>query len=156
MTAGYHRARFEDFVLAAPQDVGQRFQRERIFGPSNHIQDRYRCAAHGVAIGQRIRRGDLTEGERIVNDRREKIDRLDQRQLVVYLDDACIVGGVGADQQSWIVYRRQSLQDFAQLRRAQLRRSTSARNRGGQPDDLIFCKIHLFVSDTKLRYNALN
>ena len=45
-------------------------------------------AAHGVHVGKRIGRGDPSERERVVHDRRKEVHRVDQRVLVVQAQDA--------------------------------------------------------------------
>ena len=51
-------------------------------GKADDVQRGERLAAHRVDVRQRVRRGDLPEEIRIVDDRREKIDRLNEREIV--------------------------------------------------------------------------
>ena len=55
-------------------------------------------AAHRVDVGERVGGGDPSEVERVIDDRREEVDRLDEREIVAQPVDARVVGGVEADE----------------------------------------------------------
>ena len=65
---------------------------------TNQGERRKRPASHGVDVAQRIGGRNLAEGVRIVNNGREKIDRLEERQLGRELIHARVVGFVKANQ----------------------------------------------------------
>ena len=62
-----------------------------------------RPPAHRIDVAERVGRRNLSEDVGIVNDGREEIDRLDERQLRRQLIHAGVVGGVEADQNIGIV-----------------------------------------------------
>ena len=55
-------------------------------------------AAHRVDVRERVGGGDPAEVVRVVDDRREEVDRADDRQVVAEAVDAGVVGGVEADE----------------------------------------------------------
>ncbi len=81
--AGQHL--LEDLGIAV---VGKADEGERADGPS----------AHGVDVAERVGGRDLAEDIGIVDDGREEIDSLHQRQLRRELIHPGVVGGVEADQ----------------------------------------------------------
>jgi hypothetical protein len=93
VAADYAALCFRHFVQATADDLledrGVPFFRE-----TDERQRRDRAATHRVHIAQRVGRGNLSEGKRIVDDRREKIDGLHQRQSVAQQIHPGIVVGV--------------------------------------------------------------
>ncbi len=92
---------FRHFVQATANDL---FENRGIpfFRETNQGQRRNGPATHRIHIAQRIGRGNLSKGKRIINDRREKIDGLHQRQSVAQQIHPCIVVGVEANEYVWI------------------------------------------------------
>jgi len=88
------------------------------------VQTQLRLAAHGVHIAQRIRRGDLTEEVRVVHNRGEEVDRLDDGNLVGDAVHGGVVAAVVADQKRGIRHIRQVSKNFCQGTRPQLGGST--------------------------------
>ena len=84
--------------VSAPEPV----ERER-----DQVERGQRLRAHRVHVGERVRRGDPAEVARVVDDRREEVDGLHERQLVGDPVDARVVAGLGADQQRRVVLRGQ-------------------------------------------------
>ena len=60
-------------------------------GKADDVQRGERLTAHRVDVGQRVRRGDLPEQIRIVDDRREEVDGLHEREIVGQHEDARVV-----------------------------------------------------------------
>ena len=91
-------ARLGDRVGAAAQDLAQHVRPERLQRIGDEVQRADRHAAHRVDVRQRVRGRDPPERVRVVDDRREEVDRLHDRELLGELDDARVVGGVGRDE----------------------------------------------------------
>ena len=72
-------------------------------GKHTERQRSERTAAHGVNVAESVRRGDLPEDVRVVDDGREEIDRLDQRLIGRDLIHSGVVGVVEADQNIGVV-----------------------------------------------------
>ena len=70
---------------------------------ADHRQRAHRPAAHGIHIAQRVGGGDLAEDIGVVDDGREEVDRLDQRQLRRELIHSGVVGCVEADEHIRVV-----------------------------------------------------
>ena len=64
------------------------------FGKAGDRQRGERRAGHRPDVVDRVERGDATVIKRVVNDRREKIDRLDDRQIVAQSIHSGVVGFV--------------------------------------------------------------
>ena len=80
----------------SPSTSGPRRSR----GKRDDVERGQRRAAHGVDVRQRVGRGDAAEVVRVVDDRGEEVDRLDQRDLGRELDDGRVVGSAGTDEQA--------------------------------------------------------
>ena len=100
--ADNQRSGFVHFLLTAGENFSQHLERQLAGRKRDDVECRHWLAAHGVDIGQRICRGDLTEIERIVDNRREEIHCLYQRDVVGQAKDPSIVERLAADEQSWI------------------------------------------------------
>ena len=83
-------------------------------------QSEQRSRAHGVDVAERVGRRDLPEDERIIHDRREEIDRLDQRGAAVKQVDSGVVGCLVANQDILTPIGPYSLKRFRQRLRRQL------------------------------------
>ena len=62
----------------ALQHLDQEIERELLHRPGHQVQRGDGAAAHGVHIGEGVRRGDPPPVEGVVDDRREEVDGLDQ------------------------------------------------------------------------------
>ena len=60
---------------------------------------RYWCSGHGPYVVNRVERSDATVVVRVVDDRSEEIERLDQRQVVSQTVYSRVVGCIEADNQ---------------------------------------------------------
>ena len=67
---------------AALEDCATRIARSRSSGKATMLRARNRAAAHRVNVGERVGRRNAAEVERVVDDRREEIEGLHQRQIV--------------------------------------------------------------------------
>ena len=119
MTAGDERARLIDLVIAAAQDLVDGILRHG-FRHGHNIQAQLRLAAHGVDVGQGVRRGDLAEHIRVVRDGREKVDGLHERQLVRDLINGRVVALVKADEQIRVIVHADIAQQLREDARADL------------------------------------
>ena len=92
------------FVEAAADNL---FEDRRVafFGIADDGERGDGFAAHGVDVAEGVGSGDLPEGERIVDDRCEKIHRLHQRKVVVDQIHPCVV--VGAEANEYVRISRQ-------------------------------------------------
>src|SRR5688572_7364028 len=89
-----------------------------------------RPTAHRIHIAQRIRRGDLAVEIWVVNDRREEIDGLHERQprfaVSRYAVHTRIVRSPVVDKDAWIRLGWYAAQDLSELARSEFGRSTGA------------------------------
>src|SRR5205814_5457719 len=82
VTTDYQRSGLVDFFLAAEQDSAQDLEGKLAGRECDNVQSGQRLSAHRVDIRQGIRGGDLAEVERIVDDGRKKVHRLNQREII--------------------------------------------------------------------------
>ena len=127
MTADQRRARLLDLAEAAFEDPAQRGLVDVLCREIAAVHGGQRPAPHGVDVGDRVGRRDLAVEERVVHDRRDVIDRLDQRQIVGETVHSGVVAGLEADEQVGVGLGRagEFADDFAQVHRTELRRSTA-------------------------------
>ena len=78
-------------------------------------------AAHREDVVERVRRGDRAEVVRVVDDRREEVDREDERPLVVEPVDRGVVGRVEPDEQVLGLGRHEAAQQLLEPRGRVLR-----------------------------------
>ena len=76
---------------------GEDVLRER-GGESDYVEGEQRRSPHRVDVAEGVRRGHLSEDVRVVDDRREKIDRLDEGDVVVQPVYGGVVGRADPDQ----------------------------------------------------------
>src|SRR6185436_2558128 len=119
-------ARLVDLVLSSAENVAEDGQRQFPRWKSDDRQRGERLSAHCVDVGQRIRRGDLAEQVRIVDDRREKVDGLHERHVGGQYEDPRVVHRLVPYQQARIGTARQSFECLRQVTRTQLGGSTRA------------------------------
>src|SRR6202521_892983 len=84
----------------------------------------------GPNFAQRIRRRNLSEGVRVIHDRREEIDRLDQRYFRAEQIHPSVVVSVETNEHVRISWPRQTAQNGIQQPWTQLRRSTRCLDHG--------------------------
>jgi hypothetical protein len=85
-------------LRAAGEDAGKYFRPEFLHGVRGDVQSADRRSAHRIDVGERVRRRDAPEVIRIVDDRREEIDGLNDREVVAQPIDARIVAGRETDE----------------------------------------------------------
>src|SRR5262249_27667647 len=85
-----------------------------------------RHAAHSVDVAQRVGGGDLAVHVRVVDDRREEVDRLDQRRSALPPVHTRIVTGPEVDQHAVVVQRGDVTQHLSELACGEVARSTGA------------------------------
>ena len=85
-----------------------------------------RTAAHRVDVADRVRRGDLAVDVRVVDDRREEIDRLHERRPALPPVHTRIVRGPEVDQDTVIGLRGDVTQHLSELACGEFARSTGA------------------------------
>ena len=95
--ANHRTASFHHLRQAAGQDPLQNCQ-VTLLRKADQSQRGQRASPHGVHVTQRISRRDLAESIRIVDNRREEVDRLYQRRISRDLIHAGVVGVIEADQ----------------------------------------------------------
>jgi hypothetical protein len=92
-----------------------------------------RARAHRIDVAQRIGGRDLPVDVRVVDDRREEIDGLDERGPTLPGVDAGVVGVAEIDQDARIGFERDVAQDLGELAWGELARSAGAADHLGQP-----------------------
>ena len=89
--AGERAARLAHLGGGAGEDLGHHVPRQ-LLGERRDRQREEHPAAHRKDVGQRVGRGDLAEGPRVVDQRREEIERADDREVVADTVDRGVVG----------------------------------------------------------------
>ena len=118
----------------AGQDRAQDLGAEPLDRERHDVQTGQRPSPHRVDVAEGVGRGDPAEVVRVVDDGREKVDRLDQGQIVAEAVDPGVVAGGVADQNVGVRDGWQAAQDLRQVGGADFTRSTRAGRIGGQAD----------------------
>ena len=131
VAAGEDRARRAHLPVGAVEDrthdLGRQLLRQR--GDREREQ---RHAAHREDVVQRVRRRDRAEVVRVVDDRREEVDREDERALVVEPVDRCVVGRVEPDEQVLGLGGHEAAQQLLEPRGRVLRRAAACGRQIGE------------------------
>src|SRR5262249_32050465 len=93
-----------------------------------------RQAVHGVDVAERVGGGDLAVDVGVIDDGREEIDGLNERNVLRQLEDAGVVVRFGADKQVGITDFRQGAQNLREARGGQFPCSAGA---GGVVDEAL-------------------
>ena len=133
VAAGQHTARLAHLRRGTREHGGNRLAGQRLRKRSDRQCDERR-RAHGEDVVERVRGGDRAEVAGVVDDRREEVDREDERALVVELVDRRVVGGREPDEEIRIGLDRQGADEVLQQRRRVLRRAASTRYELREPD----------------------
>ena len=120
MTAGNGDAGLGADRGRAVEHLAQGRRAQPVDRPGDEAQRIERRGAHGVDVGKRIGGGDAAVVERVVDDGRKDVDRLDQGEVVAQADDGGIVGRVVADQHARIAGDRQAAQGGMEIGLADL------------------------------------
>ena len=86
-------------LRAAGDDLAEPVEVELVVGVAREVERGDRHAAHGVDVAERVGGRDLAVDERVVHDRREKVDRLHDGEVRREPVNARVVVRLGADQQ---------------------------------------------------------
>ena len=79
---------------------------------------------------------------RVIDDGREKIDGVDDREVGTQTIHPRVVGGFGSDQHVGVIKLRQAVQNLHEVGGAELGRSTRGLDRLGQTDCFTFPELH--------------
>ena len=133
-----------------PRMISPRIAKSKpFFGKAGDGQRGDRRPAHGPHVIDRIERGDAAVIERVVDNRREKIERLHQREIVAQSIHSGVVRFVETDQQIGIerLFLKPA-QHLSEDARGQLSRSTRARNHFGQTHGSFSFRVGLIWNDS--------
>ena len=128
------RARLIGLVVAAAQNFTHGFVVHRV-RQTHDIERQLRLAAHRVHIAQRVRCGDLAVQKRVIDDRREKVRRLNDGRVVRYHIHARVVALIVADDEARVRVRAEAVQHLDERSRADL---CPAARAGGE-----LCQFHI-------------
>ena len=138
-------ARLAHLVRAAGQDSPQNVQTD-MAGEPHQVQPGDRLRAHGEAIAQRVGRGYLAIGVRVVHDGGEEIHRLDDGQILPEPIHARVVPGVRSVEQVRVRKRLKLAQSLSQVLRTQFRASPARLDHPGKLNFSLRCSRHFFAS----------
>src|SRR5689334_23765939 len=97
-----HAVMVECFQTAT-HDLRQDRRIDAGFWETRNRHRRDRCSGHRPNVVDRIERTDAAEVERVVDNRRKKVERLHQSEVVAETVYSRVVGGVETDNQVWVV-----------------------------------------------------
>jgi hypothetical protein len=123
-------------ILPATKDLSEHLNRQRAHRKANDAQRGQWFASHRVDIGQCIGGRDLAEQVRVVDNRREEVDRLNECEPIRQQENPRVVEGLSTDKDSGIGSRFERREGAGQVTRTQLGGSTGATRELRQPKDL--------------------
>ena len=129
------RAGSTNALLGAGKHLAEHLDRE-LLRKGGDRKRQERRAAHRVHVVQRVRRSDGTERSRIVDERREEVDREHDRPLVVQAVDRSIVGRIETDEQILGFGRDEPCEERLETRGRVLRRTASGARERRELDGL--------------------
>ena len=102
--------------------------------------------SHGVDVGEGVRRRDRSERVRVIDDRREEIDRAHDREVVAQAKHSRVVGSRASHEEIGVRHGREPRQDVGQVRRTQLCGSTGRFDFLGKANSLsrVFAAVRAF------------
>ena len=137
VAAGERAARLADLGRRALEDRGQHVTWQ-VLWKGRDRQGEQHAAAHREHVGERVRRGDLAVRPRVVDQRREEVERADDREVVADSVDGGVVGrGQPGDQLIGGVgrgVRAQAAQRVGEEVGAELRGTAAAVGQVGQAE----------------------
>ena len=134
MSAHDERAGLAHLVGSAPHDLGDHLGAER-HGKRQYVQGDERLRAHREHVGKRVAGGNGAELVRVVDNRREEVERQHGRQVVAQAVHGAIVARLEPEHDVAVHLRRSDLlQDFLELTRSPLGRSTAVTGVLREPD----------------------
>jgi hypothetical protein len=129
VTAGERAVGLGDLIRSAAKNLVDDIQRNLIGGHCHDIHRGNGLPAHGVNVREGVGRCDLPEEIRVIHDGREKIESLNQREVIINPIHGGIVGACRTDEEIGIRDVVKATQDLREFGLAELRGSSSA---GGQ------------------------
>src|SRR6476661_4965185 len=93
VAADDERTRLMNLLLTAGEDFREYLEWQILRRKRDDIERRKRLSSHRVDIRESVRSRDLTEVERVVDDRGEEIHRLHQREIIGQAKDPGVVEG---------------------------------------------------------------
>ena len=117
---------FVNLILTAAKNLGENRKRQRSRWKRDNVESRQRLAAHCVYIRERVGSSDLSEVVRVVDNGREEIDRLNERNVVRQQIDARIDECLTPYEEARILRRWKPRENFRQVPRTHFRSSTGA------------------------------
>ena len=125
-------ARLAHLRVGGGEDLGEHLDRQ-LLGERGDREREQRRASHREHVVQRVRRGDRAVVAGIVDDRREEVEREDDRALVVDAIDRGVVRRREPDEQVLRLDGNEALEQFLETRRRVLRRAAAARGQIREP-----------------------
>ena len=126
--------RFVNLVLSSTKNLGEDFDRQRADGKADNAKRCEWLTTHGVHIGQSVRGSDLSELVWIVDDGREEVDGLNERETIGQPENSRVIEGLSTDKDAGIGSRVQRREGAGQVTRTQLGGSTRAAGELGQSE----------------------
>ena len=114
-------------------------------GKADDVQRGERPPPHRVDVAERVRHGNLAECVRIVHDRGEEIDGLDDRQIVTETIDPCVLRMLHPHDKIRIGDERQIFKRFVQVARTYLTGSPRPVDRFGETHFLTFYQTNFSI-----------
>ena len=121
-------------LLVRRREDGSEHLRRQLLREGDDREREQRGSAHGEDVVERVRRCDRPVVGRVVDERREEVEREDQRALVVQAVDRRVVRRREPDQQILRLDRHEPLQELLEPRGGVLGGAASGRGEVGQPD----------------------
>src|SRR5918994_1148924 len=158
VTADDDCAAFFDLIGAAFENFSQDLDVHLSFWKADEVQACLGLAAHGVDVAEGIRRRDLPEGIRVIDNRREEIDCVDDGEVRSQAKYSGVVGRLRPDQHVRVVELWQIVQNLHEVGWAELSGSTRGFDRLRQPNGLFLSDHHRLVSvvRSQTQFNALS
>src|SRR5439155_171643 len=125
------RAGRADLLVGGPEHSGEDLDRQLLREGCDR-KGNERRTAHREDVVQRIRRRDPAERRRIVDERREEVEREDDRTVVVELVDRCVVRGREPDEQVLGLHRNEALEQLLEPRSRVLDGAAAAGGQSGE------------------------
>src|SRR5215208_7549280 len=133
VTAGERPASFTNLRRRSLEHRGEGVARQ-LLGERRDREREEDAAAHREHVTERVGSGDLAVGSRVVDERREEVERADDREVVTQPVDGSVVGRREAgDQLIGCCRGAKTDQSIGQEVRAELGRATPAIGQFGQP-----------------------
>src|SRR5581483_8760030 len=127
VSANDEAARLHAAIGPAAEDLAEPVQAELVVRVADQVQGGLRLASHRVDVAQGVGGGHLAVDERVVDNGREEIDGLNDRNLLGQLVDTGVVVRVGADKEIGIADSWYATQDLRDPLGGYHARSTGAR-----------------------------